>query len=84
LTLEEQKYRNFIISQIIGITIPKINRILSIVTTKLTDFEKHETKTANNLSTAIKLTIAKFADTSIVPTLVNLTFNEWKLNPELI
>ncbi len=80
----ELKYRNFLISQLIGILIPKINRIFSMVTMKLTDFEKHETKTANNLSTAIKLTIAKFANTSLVPVLVNLTFKNWNLNSELI
>jgi hypothetical protein len=73
----ELKYRNFLISQLIGILIPKINRVLSVVTIRLTEFEKHETKTANNLSTAIKLTIAKFADTSLVPVLVNLTFKNW-------
>ena len=80
----ELKYRNFLISQLIGILIPKINGVLSVVTIRLTEFEKHETKTANNLSTAIKLTIAKFADTSLVPVLVNLTFNNWDLNNELI
>ena len=78
------KYRNLLISQLIGILIPKINRVLSVVTTRLTDFEKHETKTANNLSTAIKLTISKFANTSLVPVLVNLTLNKWDLNSELI
>ena len=80
----ELKYRNFLISQLIGILIPKINRLLSVVNIRLTAFEKHETKTANNLSSAIKLTVSKFANTSIVPVLVNLTFNKWDLNSELI
>jgi len=80
----ESKYRDDLISFVIGILIPKINRVLTVVTERLTEFEKHETKTANNLSTAIKLTISKFANTSLVPVLVNLTLNEWNLNSRLI
>ena len=80
----ESKYRDDLISFVIGILIPKINRVLTVVTERLTEFEKHETKTANNLSTAIKLTISKFANTSLVPVLVNLTLNEWNLNSGLI
>lgn len=84
LRAADLKYRNDIISFVIGILIPKINRVLTVVTEKLTEFEKHETKTANNLSTAIKLTISKFANTSLVPVLVNLTLNKWDLNSKLI
>jgi hypothetical protein len=84
LRAADLKFRSDIISFVIGILIPKINRVLTVVTEKLTEFEKHETKTANNLSTAIKLTISKFANTSLVPVLVNLTLNEWNLNSKLI
>jgi hypothetical protein len=77
-------YRIQFISWLMGFLISKLNKILTRVVTVITAYEKHETKTALNLSIALKLTIAKFADSSVVPVMVNLTFNDWQANDGLV
>ena len=46
--------------------------------------EKHETYTSYNLSVALKLTIGRFVNTSIVPIIVNISSDRWFTNGGLV
>jgi hypothetical protein len=50
----------------------------------LTVFERHETRTAYNLSVALKLVIARFVNTAIVPVIVNISSNRWFIDGGLV
>lgn len=51
--------------------------ILRNVVRKMSTYEKHDTWTANSVSIAFKLTVARFVNTSIIPLIINSTFDSW-------
>jgi hypothetical protein len=55
-----------------------INMALRIVVRRFSLYEKHETYSNHNISVAMKLTIARFLNTAIVPILVNRSFTRWE------
>jgi hypothetical protein len=61
-----------------------INTLLKNVVVYLTVFERHETRTAYNLSVAMKLVIARFVNTAIVPVVVNIYSNRWFVDGGLV
>ena len=65
------------ISFICAFVIIIINNLLKIIVKYLTTKEKHETNTAFNLSLAVKLMLARFVNTAIVPVIINTKIGEW-------
>ena len=61
-----------------------INTLLKNVVVYLTVFERHETRTAYNLSVAMKLVIARFVNTAIVPVIVNIYSSRWFIDGGLV
>ena len=61
-----------------------INTLLKNVVVYLTAFERHETRTAYNLSVAMKLVIARFVNTAIVPVIVNIYSSRWFIDGGLV
>ena len=59
-------------SFVVAFVIILINIILKSVVRYLTSKERHETYTAYNLSVALKLMIARFVNTAIVPVIINI------------
>ena len=55
-----------------------INMALRIVVRRFSLYEKHETYSNHNISVAMKLTIARFLNTAIVPILINRSFERWE------
>lgn len=51
--------------------------ILRKVVRSMSEYEKHDTWTANSISIAFKLTVARFVNTSIIPLIINSSFNSW-------
>ena len=66
-----------VISFICAFVIIIINNLLKIIVKYLTTKEKHETNTAFNLSLAVKLMLARFVNTAIVPVIINTKIGEW-------
>ena len=60
-----------------SITVTLVNMILRNVVRKMSTYEKHDTWTADSVSIAFKLTAARFVNTSIIPLLINSTFDSW-------
>ena len=61
------------------------NRFLLIIIRILTAQEKQETQTKHNVSVGIKITVATFVNSAIVPLIVNLDMNEhWFCNTGLV
>ena len=54
-----------------------INNVLKIVVRYVTSKERHETNTAHNLSLAVKLMLARFVNTAIVPVIINIKSDQW-------
>lgn len=50
----------------------------------MTWIEKHETKTAYNISIALKLVIVRFVNTAIVPVIVNIKSDRWFVDGGLV
>ena len=65
------------VSFVCAIVIVVINKSLIWVVRFLSIREKHETVTAYNLSCSIKLTLARFINTAIVPVIINVTTDKW-------
>ena len=61
-----------------------INIMLLSVIRYLSIKEKHETYTGYNLSVAFKLTVVRFVNTAIVPTVVNALSDRWFCNGGLV
>jgi hypothetical protein len=66
-----------VISFLCAFVIILINNILKIVVKYVTSKERHETNTAHNLSLAMKLMLAKFVNTAIVPVLIKINTDQW-------
>ena len=61
------------------------NRFLLIIIRILTAQEKQETQTKYNVSVGVKITLAIFVNSAIVPLIVNLDMNEhWFCNTGLV
>jgi len=73
-----------VLSFVCAFVILFINTILKHVVVYLTVFERHETRTAYNLSVALKLVIARFVNTAIVPVIVNIYSNRWFVDGGLV
>lgn len=73
LTTNEKYSVSFVIAIIIMI----INFLLKETIKLLTSYEHHRTHTAFNLSVGIKLTIARFANSAIVPVIINIKKDKW-------
>jgi hypothetical protein len=54
-----------------------INFSLKETIKSLTEYEYHRTHTAFNLSVGIKLTIARFVNSAIVPVIINKQKDKW-------
>jgi hypothetical protein len=54
-----------------------VNESLINIIRRFTDYEKHQTITAINVSVAVKLTLARFLNTSIILVLVNKDPKNW-------
>jgi len=65
------------LSFVVAFVIILINIILKSVVRYLTSKERHETYTAYNLSVALKLMIARFVNTAIVPVIINIRLELW-------
>jgi|LauGreDrversion4_2_1035121.scaffolds.fasta_scaffold212870_3 hypothetical protein len=65
------------LSIMIAIVIIIINNILKGVVRYLTLNERHETHTAQTLSIAMKLALARFVNTALLPCIVNNQYNRW-------
>jgi len=50
----------------------------------MTWIEQHETKTAYNISIALKLVIVRFVNTAIVPVIININSDRWFVDGGLI
>jgi hypothetical protein len=55
-----------------------------LVVRYLTQKERHETHTASNLSVAVKLTLARFVNTAIIPVIVNVRKDRWFVDGGLV
>lgn len=73
-----------VLSFVCAFVIIFINTLLRNVVVYLTVFERHETRTAYNLSVAMKLVIARFVNTAIVPVIVNIYSNRWFVDGGLV
>jgi len=60
-----------------SIFISQCNSRLIKVVRRFTDYEKHSTVTDINVSVAVKLTLARFLNTSIIIVLVNKNTRNW-------
>lgn len=60
-----------------SIVISQVNSNLIKIIRKFTDYEKHQTVTNINVSVAVKLTLARFLNTSIIIVLVNENTKAW-------
>lgn len=60
-----------------SIFISQCNSNLIKVVRRFTDYEKHSTVTNINVSVAVKLTLARFLNTSIIIVLVNKNTRNW-------
>ena len=65
------------LSFVVAFVIILINNILKWVVRYLTEKERHETYTAFNISVAIKLMLARFVNTAIVPVIINIQSDMW-------
>lgn len=68
----------------VSIVIIIINMLLRVVVRRFSLFEKHETYSNHNLSVAMKLTMARFINTAIVPILVDRGFDRWTAQGGLV
>lgn len=66
-----------LVSFVIAFVIMCINFLLKITIKKLTTFENQRTHTAFNLSVAVKLTLARFVNSAIVPVIINIKSDKW-------
>jgi hypothetical protein len=73
-----------VLSFVCAFVIIFINTMLKTVVVYLTVFERHETRTAYNLSVAMKLVIARFVNTAIVPVIVNIYSSRWFIDGGLV
>jgi len=65
------------LSLAISLVIVLVNIILTLVVSKFSLYEKHDTITSHNLSVAIKLTVGRSLNTCLIPLLVNLDPKKW-------
>jgi hypothetical protein len=72
LTIKKQGVEIRILSFVVAFVIILINNVLKWVVRYLTGKERHETYTAYNLSIALKLMLARFVNTAIVPVIINI------------
>ena len=61
-----------------------VNNGLRFIVRKFSMQEKHSTLTAYNISVAFKLTMARFINTSVIPIVVNYSYDEYFENGGLI
>ena len=61
-----------------------INFLLKETIKRLTSKEHHRTHTAFNLSVGIKLTIARFVNSAIVPVIINTGEDKWFVDGGLV
>ena len=73
-----------LVSFIIAIVIIFINYLLKITIKKITSFEYQRTHTAFNLSVGIKLTVARFVNSAIVPIIINVKSDRWFVDGGLV
>lgn len=75
-SMKEQALPTFL-SVLSSCTISFINDNLIRTIRRFTDFERHETITKINVSIAVKLTIARFLNTSVILLLTNKDTKGW-------
>ena len=66
-----------IVNLVTSFVVVIINNSLRIVVRRFSMGEKHATLTAYNISVAFKLTMARFINTSIIPIVVNLSYDSY-------
>ena len=66
-----------ILSLITSLFVIVVNMLLAKIIRILSDFEQHETHSKYNISIAVKLTIAMFINTAIIPMFVNFGKENW-------
>lgn len=74
---KKKGYEIRFLSFLVAFVIILINNILKWVVKYLTEKERHETYTAFNISIAIKLMLARFVNTAIVPVIINIQSDMW-------
>ena len=74
---KKKGYEIRFLSFLVAFVIILINNILKWVVRYLTEKERHETYTAFNISIAIKLMLARFVNTAIVPVIINIQSDMW-------
>ncbi len=74
---KRQGYEIRFLSFLVAFVIILINNLLKWVVRYLTSKERHETYTAYNLSIAVKLMLARFVNTAIVPVIINIKSDMW-------
>lgn len=79
----EAVYRK-IVSFAIAIFIMIVNISLREFIKLLTKCEHHWTHTAFNLSVGVKLTLARFVNSAIVPVIINIKFERWFVDGGLV
>ena len=73
-----------VLSFVCAFVIIFINTLLRNVVIFMTVYERHETRTAYNLSVALKLVMARFVNTAIVPVIVNIYSDKWFVDGGLV
>ncbi len=73
LSTLERRLVSFVIASIIMC----INYLLKWMIKNVTAFENQRTHTEFNLSVAVKLTVARFVNSAIVPVIINIKSDRW-------
>jgi hypothetical protein len=74
---KKKGYEIRFLSFVVAFVIILINNILKWVVRYLTEKERHETYTAFNISVAVKLMLARFVNTAILPVIINIQSDMW-------
>lgn len=83
LSMQEQGFVKAI-SAIASIVVVVVNTVLVYVIRRFSLSEKHETSTKMNVSVAIKLTIARFLNSSVILVTVSTDSSKWFENGNLV
>jgi hypothetical protein len=82
---EESYFILITLISIVGSSIVSlVNFLLNKIVRYLTLYERHETYTKYNLSVAIKLVLAMFANTALIPFVVNYSTENWFIRSGLV
>lgn len=83
IAIKDYKSRT-ILSIAISLVIMGINASLAYVVRWMSYKEHNETQTTHNLSISLKLTLARFVNTSIIPIIVNIDIKKWFVSGGLV